>query len=179
MDKRQFKTRKAIFYAFRSLLETKRYDHITVQEILDLADVGRSTFYAHFETKDLLLDALCNELFCPIFEEDPCPWAGRDTDIAVRLSHILWHVRDQKNDLAAIFRSDSNDVFMHYFRERLHAVFLQYIDCFHADIPKDILVNLLTGSFSELIRWWINDNMRTDPEIAAGYFMKLMHLNFQ
>lgn len=76
MDRRQLKTRKAILRAFRALPEKKRYDHITVQEIIDGADVGRSTFYAHFETKDLLPDALCGEMFHRIFEDDPCPLGG-------------------------------------------------------------------------------------------------------
>ena len=100
MDRRQKKTRKAILDTFRSLLEKKRYDRITVQEIIDGADVGRSTFYSHFETKDMLLDALAGEIFHHIFESDPCPWEGSDDEREGKLSHILWHIRAEKENLS-------------------------------------------------------------------------------
>lgn len=173
MDRRQLKTRKAIFKAFRTLLEKKRYDHITVQEIIDEADVGRSTFYAHFETKDLLLDAMCEEIFNHIFENDPCPWVGKDSDLEGVLSHILWHIRDEKNDLTGILISDSGELFMTYFKEHVKKVFEAHINIFKTDVPKDFLLNHLTGSFAETVMWWISEGMKTPPENTAKYFMKI------
>ena len=59
MDRRQRKTREAIFAAFIALLSKKDFSQITVGEIIDKADVGRATFYSHFETKDFLLVKSC------------------------------------------------------------------------------------------------------------------------
>ena len=70
MDRRQRKTRESIFKAFIDLLSKKDYNKITVSEIIDSADIGRSTFYSNFETKDYLLKELCEDLFCHIFDSE-------------------------------------------------------------------------------------------------------------
>ena len=68
MDRRQRKSREAIFAALTELLSEKEFAQITVGEIIARADVGRATFYAHFETKDFLLKELCAELFCHVLD---------------------------------------------------------------------------------------------------------------
>ena len=174
MDRRQLKTRKAIFQAFRSLLVRKRYDHITVGDITEEANVGRSTFYAHFETKDLLLDAMCDELFHHIFENTPCPWKNTGDGLEGELVHTLFHIRESQNDLSGILLSDSSELFLRYFKDHLRIMFSAYIDTFHADVPKDFLLNHLVGSFSETVTWWIKEGMRTSPEDIAKYFLSVI-----
>jgi AcrR family transcriptional regulator len=54
MDRRINRTRKLMHEALMALIVEKGYEAVTVQDILDRADVGRSTFYAHFRDKDAL-----------------------------------------------------------------------------------------------------------------------------
>ena len=61
-DRRIRRTQKSLHDALIALLLEKNYDAITVQEVLDRADVGRSTFYAHFQSKDELLMSGMDEL---------------------------------------------------------------------------------------------------------------------
>jgi len=51
-DRRIQKTKSLLHEALGSLIREKPYDAIVVQEILDRANVGRSTFYMHFSDKD-------------------------------------------------------------------------------------------------------------------------------
>ena len=96
MDRRQQKTRRAILTAFSRLLEQKRYSAITVQDIIDEADIGRSTFYAHFETKDELLHVMCSEIFDHVFCEVLKAETGHDFSeenetLEDKLTHLLYH----------------------------------------------------------------------------------------
>lgn len=104
MDRRQQKTRDAIFSAFRSLLSEKPYSKITVQEIIDAANVGRTTFYAHFQTKDDLLKELCEELFGHIIGSAiDCPHThGLYSDETAPESvfcHLLQHLQQNHQNI--------------------------------------------------------------------------------
>jgi AcrR family transcriptional regulator len=61
-DRRVRRTQKLLHRALMSLVLEKSYDSIAIQEILDRADIGRSTFYAHFKSKDELLISGTHEL---------------------------------------------------------------------------------------------------------------------
>lgn len=176
MDRRQLKTRKAIFKAFRTLLEKKRYDHITVGEIIEEADVGRSTFYAHFETKDMLLEAMCSEIFYHVFEYDPCPWSGKDYDLQGKLAHTLWHIKDSRNDLAGILASDSGEIFMSYFKKHIRELFEKHADKLSKEVPRDFLLNYLSSTVAESVRWWVKRDFKDTPEEITKYIISLINI---
>ena len=101
MDRRQQKTRDAIFRAFTELLSKKSYTKITVQEIINEANIGRSTFYAHFETRDELLKELCTDLFTHVFSqtlssEHTHDFSASAGDPGAMIVHILYHLRDNR-----------------------------------------------------------------------------------
>jgi len=181
MDRRQQKTRDAIFRAFSKLLETKHFSNITVQEIIDEANIGRSTFYAHFETKDELLKAMCTDIFHHVFSEElhsekTHDFSNDDSGLRSKLTHILYHLKDSGKDITGILTSESGELFMRYFKEYLSEMFGKYLDEVKADAPEEFVLNHLVGSFAETVRWWIKNKMRGTPEEIAGYYLAVIKM---
>jgi len=179
MDRRQQKTRNAIFSAFSTLLASKNYTKITVQEIIDEANVGRSTFYSHFETKDDLLKAMCTDLFEHVFSDSLNSENTHDFSLSVgnpdtMITHILYHLRDNKKNIIGILTCESGDIFLRFFKQYLNELisvhFLNSIERNNTHIPDDFLLNHISGSFVEMVHWWKKNNMKQSPEELAKYF---------
>lgn len=182
MDRRQQKTRESIFRAFSKLLETKNFNHITVQQIIDEANIGRSTFYAHFETKDELLKAMCTDMFRHVFsdeltQEKSHDFSSDNTGLEAKLTHILYHLKDSKSDITGILSCESGELFMKYFKEFLMELFARYLSGQNSKIPTPFLLHQLAAGFAEAAKWWINDNMKYSPEEMAGYYMAVININ--
>ncbi len=116
MDRRVKKTKAAIYAAFEELLSLKKYENITVQDIIDRADIGRSTFYAHFETKDDLLKALLQELFSHVLKdhshaEDSHDFSSEDNTLKNYLVHILYHLKDDSIRYSRLLNCESSEIF--------------------------------------------------------------------
>ena len=175
MDRRQKKTRQAVFEAFTRLLEKKNYSGITVQEIIDEADIGRSTFYAHFETKDDLLRSLCTEIFDHVFsehltQEGSHDFSGADGGMKSEITHILYHLRDSRSSIRGLLSGESGEVFMAAFKSHLDQVFSEELDRCAPDVPRDYLRNHMVCDFAETVRWWMRHPQYTPEEISRFFF---------
>ena len=183
MDRRQRKTREAIFDAFTKLLSDKDFARITVGEIIDRADIGRATFYAHFETKDFLLKEFCEELFCHIFDAENndgehhrhiffC--SGSDSVFL----HLFQHLQKNDNNILALLSSQNNELFLRYFRANLENLIESHLFLFEPQIksgvPAAFWKNHIASTFVETVRWWIDNGMRETPEVINEYFFRVL-----
>lgn len=180
MDRRQEKTRTAIFQALNYLLIHENYFDITVQSIITQANIGRSTFYAHFETKDDLLRALCQQTFDHVFSEPLSSEHPQDVnykkmELEPTLGHLLYHFRDKKTYLVPIFLSEHREIYMPPFQEHLESLFLKELaGQFPSSVPLDFALNHLVNSFAEATIWWIRQQMKDSPEDVARYFVEML-----
>jgi AcrR family transcriptional regulator len=113
-DRRVRRTRGALQAALRDLLADKRYDAITVVEILARADVGRSTFYAHFQDKDALLRSAVEHVTGQL--EEALPAGG-----GLALEPLLQHAADHSSLYRALTRGPAARLFLDELRDRLAA----------------------------------------------------------
>ena len=116
LDRRIQKTRKALLNALISLILEKGYDKVTIQDIIDRADVGRSTFYAHFENKEHLLLSGQRDFqkMTGLAADDAVDQvSGPSIDFLMFFEHIL-----QNQKLARAMMLDRNDQFVgRFFRD--------------------------------------------------------------
>lgn len=180
MDRRQKKTRAAIFKAFSGLLAKKNYNAVTVQEIIDAADIGRTTFYAHFETKDDLLKELCSELFGHIIQSasDSTHTHGLYSDGGAPESvfcHLFQHLAENGNNILGLLSCESNEIFLRYFKDSLNDLVRSQLNGREGragmQLPEGYLVNHISSSFVETVLWWVKNGLKQSPEEISEYFM--------
>ena len=183
MDRRRQKTRNAIFDAFGTLLSSKSYSRITVQEIIDEADIGRTTFYSHFQTKDDLLKEMCTDLFEHVFSEDLSAESTHDFsmqtgDPHAMITHILYHLLDNKRNIIGILTCESGELFLGFFRQYLNELMAVRLlgDTRHhtKKVSHDFLLSHITGSFVSMVQWWIKNKLRQTPEELTDSFMAVI-----
>ena len=175
MDRRQRKTRQAIYEAFEGLMAESHYSQITVAQIIERADVGRSTFYAHFETKDDLLEQMCVEMFDHVFEgvSSSCTTHAslEATGLEGLLAHLLYHLRDNHGAICGKLLREGEPHFTAFFRQHLAQLFERRPAELDPSIPHELAEELLVSSFCQAIAWWLENDQPCSPDELAHWFM--------
>ncbi len=182
MDKRQEKTRQALYQALRDSLTEEPYEKISVSELLKRSGVSRSAFYAHFKGKDDVLKSVAEDIFDHVFSPTKAKEAGHDFstssnyDYKRLIAHIFYHFYEERDLLSAIFRSSASEPFSNILK-RHSSPFLEAAirsRAFYKEgVPLGMQTHQLTESFASLLRHWVLRGCEASPEEMAEYFVLL------
>jgi AcrR family transcriptional regulator len=173
VDRRVERTREALLDALAHLLAERGYERLTIQQILDRADIGRATFYAHFASKDDLLAASVGRLRAWLQQA----WrAGSPQPLGFSLpffQHLLAHRRIYH---FAVVRERETTVQRHI-RQMLLELVHEDLCAYRAQSVGDSTVNLaaqyVTGALWATVAWWMDTGTPLTPEEINRQFQRM------
>ena len=177
IDARVRRTRDALGDALVELMQEKPFDSITVQDVLDRAQVGRSTFYSHFSDKDDLLMSDADEFFEGIAMA--LSVHGDKSDRVFPVKEFFMHISDAKQFVDALKSSGK----MHENLELAQGHFARGIERRFKELPKGaripeseraIRAFANAGALISLLTWWIDRGMKETPEEMDVLFHRMV-----
>jgi AcrR family transcriptional regulator len=173
-DRRILQTRDTLGDALVALMLEKNFEEITVQDVLDRAGVGRSTFYVHYRDKDdLFLSDV--EDFLESFST-ALKRQGASTKRLLPVEEFFSHIRDAREFYESLVRSGkANDVmalargfFARSIEDRLKAAGVEI-----EPLRRSAQAHALAGTFFSLMDWWIDKGMKPDPREMDDLFHRM------
>ncbi len=178
-DRRVQKTLKLLREALLTLIAEKPYDSIIVKEILDRANVGRSTFYMHFRDKDELLISGIQDMLEPVPSVSPRLGQGSDRILWFSLpvfQHHYRHAHAWGDRIGARGRA----ILHEHLRTVLTDIIAEVIDSRSKSARKsmgpispDLVAAYVASTFVLVLNWWLDKKMRLTPEEVNGIFRML------
>ena len=176
-DARVQRTRERLGYALIELIVEKPINCVTVQEVLDRARVGRSTFYLHFRDKDdLLMSQL--EMFLEMMSTLLCLRKERSNRV-VPVAEMFAHIGNQNK----LYRVLSDSGHLKEFFDLAEGYFARGIERRLVEsgrlpkVPQRILTaraSALSGSLLSLLRWWLDRGEKESPEAMDEMFHRMV-----
>jgi AcrR family transcriptional regulator len=163
-----------------SCILEKKYESITVQEILDRADVGRSTFYVHFRDKDELLVSGFGELQSLLKSAQAASAAlpGKSYERVIGFSLAMFeHASEYRRVNRALFGSKAEAIV----RRQIHSVLASIVGKevevqfrrqkrVTSSVSPELLTHFLLSTYISVMSWWLNAKNPAPPkEIDASY----------
>lgn len=170
-DRRTLRTRRALRDALLTLLPEKSWDELSVQDICARADIGRSTFYLHFSSKEELLSGSLDDLREMLNSPTEATVQAKSAQPLAFIRGLLDHLYEQRQLCRSIFGRRSAHTVQVRFREMVAKL---VADDLARWIParwtRDAAAHYLAGALVEMLGWWIDSRpMRSVDEIEQMY----------
>ena len=172
-DRRTQRTRAVLENALLGLIRRKRYEAITSQDICAAADVGRSTFYAHYRSKDDLKRHGLDHLRCELAEAQSRAAPGARLTFSLPMFE---HARAHLEDYRALKRSRGGKVVLERIREIVSERVRSELATHGIGGPKmdlGVMREYLVGAYLAVLTWWLDDGARIAPRAVDSMFRRL------
>ena len=178
-DKRVRRTQEALRDALLDLIVERGYEEISVQDILDRADVGRATFYLHYRGKEDLLRKSLDRLRELLVKE--CRSTTTDaTKSRVPLAFSLAffrHVDSHRKLYRAVVGRESGFIVDRQMRRLLVDLVRDDITSSGQAKPKqpwaDMVSQYVVGALMSMVTWWLDFNVKLSPEEIDETFRQM------
>ena len=176
-DRRSQRTRHLLSAALVELIREKDYNAITVSDIIERANVGRSTFYAHFHDKDDLfvgeLDRVVDLLGHRIPSQDERPFFPS--------LGLFQHVGEEYELYKALLWTPGIDLLIKHMQKSLTQRIEQGLQNSGTEyeVPIPILANFISGSFLTVLKWWLENKMIYSPREIDEIFRRLIRTGLE
>lgn len=173
IDRRVMRTRRVLSEALISLIIEKGYEEITVQHIIDRANVGRSTFYSHFLDKDALLRSGLDNLRDELSKKGNGLKDGWDVALG-----LFQHAQSHYPLYKAMVGKQSWSIIQQYAHQFLFNLIRDYLKSkIRAEkktlVPLNIVAHYTVSSFLALLTWWLDHKMPYSAEQMTEIFKRL------
>jgi AcrR family transcriptional regulator len=179
-DRRVQQTRERLQKALIDLLSERDYEAITIQDIVDRARIGRTTFYLHYNSKDELFVS-CHDAIIREFHIGARHGLSREQFLSPEppdgMISAYTHLREKRALLYSVFQGRESLSILRQIRlwnakelqENLRAVFAEA----ESAIPFDLLANYLAGAQIAMLQWWLEKSRTHTAESLARTFHRL------
>jgi AcrR family transcriptional regulator len=179
-DRRVQRTRELLQKALIELISARGYDAITIQDIVEHANVGRTTFYLHYNSKEDLLMS-CHEVIVSEFHFGPLYPLSREQllspDAPAGMKRAYRHLEDARAVLFPLFQGKDSLLILRRLRDwiaqEIEASLRAAFDEADSTIPLDVLANYLAGAQIALVQWWMQKRQPHTSESLAQTFHRL------
>ena len=181
MDRRVQRTHDVLHQALISLMVEKGYEVITVQDIIDRANVGRSTFYTHYVGKQDLLRSGLKHLSQHLLAHQRAALAlkGTPKERVFAFSLALFeHVLSYRTVYHAIVGRQSGTIVISELRGLLADLVRNDLKTFppnerSSDLPINAVILFVVGALMSVITWWLDERSKLSPAEADALFRRL------
>lgn len=180
IDRRVTRTRAMLHQALFSLMMEKGYEAISITDICEKANVGRSTFYAHYPSKDELKRSGLDQLRKLLTEQHRLALAkageGRRKRLAFSLP-MFQHARDHAELYRALVGTRGGSIALDTIRNIISELVRDELA--HNAIEakgaptSELVVQHLVGAFMAVLRWWLDTGATLPPQEVDAAFRRL------